>query len=137
MYRKCRASWAAALLAAEDQEKSRQVNHADAPQDMPRRFGTDLARRAYGSIAPGYGGSPADCWDELQRVVNPDPIAEATLRASKAESIMLSQTFHYSVASVVSAVIGLLSAVVFTRLLSACALFVAEQGPIDRYRRDT
>jgi O-antigen/teichoic acid export membrane protein len=31
---------------------------------------------------------------------------------------MLSQTFHYSVASVVSAVIGLLSAIVFTRLLS-------------------
>jgi O-antigen/teichoic acid export membrane protein len=31
---------------------------------------------------------------------------------------MLSQTFHYSVASVVSAAIGLLSAVVFTRLLS-------------------
>src|SRR4029453_13943482 len=31
---------------------------------------------------------------------------------------MLSQTFHYSVASIVSAAIGLLSAVVFTRLLS-------------------
>ena len=31
---------------------------------------------------------------------------------------MLSQTFHYSIASVVSAAIGLLSAVVFTRLLS-------------------
>ena len=31
---------------------------------------------------------------------------------------MLSQTFHYSVASVVSAAIGLLSAVVFTRLLT-------------------
>src|SRR5262245_595001 len=31
---------------------------------------------------------------------------------------MLSQTFHYSVASVVSAALGLLSAVVFTRLLS-------------------
>lgn len=47
-------------LAAEDQEKNRQVNHADAPQDMLRRFGTDLAPRAYGSIAPDYGGSPAD-----------------------------------------------------------------------------
>ena len=31
---------------------------------------------------------------------------------------MLSQTFHYSIASVVSAAIGLLSAIVFTRLLS-------------------
>jgi O-antigen/teichoic acid export membrane protein len=31
---------------------------------------------------------------------------------------MLSQTFHYSIASVISAAIGLLSAVVFTRLLS-------------------
>ena len=31
---------------------------------------------------------------------------------------MLHQTFHYSVASVVSAVIGLLSAICFTRLLA-------------------
>jgi hypothetical protein len=34
-------------LAAKDQEKNRQVNHADAPQDMLRRFGTDLAPRAF------------------------------------------------------------------------------------------
>ena len=54
----------------------------------------------------------------MQRVVNPEPYAEAKFRTSKAESLMLSQTFHYSVASVVSAAIGLLSAVVFTRLLS-------------------
>ena len=33
-------------LAAKDREKNRQVNHADAPQDVLRRFGTDLAQWA-------------------------------------------------------------------------------------------
>ena len=46
------------------------------------------------------------------------PLPKPSSALHKAESIMLSQTFHYSIASVVSAAIGLLSAVVFTRLLS-------------------
>jgi hypothetical protein len=48
-------------LAAKDQEKSRQVNHANAPRDMLRRFGTDLAPRAFTGIAPDNGVPPADC----------------------------------------------------------------------------
>src|ERR1700730_18358139 len=40
------------------------------------------------------------------------------LQNSEVVSGMLYQTFHYSVASVVSAVIGLLSAIFFTRLLA-------------------
>jgi len=47
--------------AAKDQEKSRQVNHADAPRDMLRRFGTDLAPRVFTGITPDNGVPPADC----------------------------------------------------------------------------
>jgi hypothetical protein len=51
-------------LAAKDRERNRQVNHADAPHEVQRRSGTDLAQLILlnehrGSSAPDNGGPPA------------------------------------------------------------------------------
>jgi O-antigen/teichoic acid export membrane protein len=118
MYRKWQAAWAAARQPRKTKGKTGKLTTPTRRKTCCAGSAPILLHGYCGRFASDNGGPPADCRDELQRVVNPDLIAEAAFRASKAESVMLSQTFHYSVASVVSAAIGLLSAVVFTRLLS-------------------